>query len=114
MKTVKVRILGALYTIEEKTMQQDGFLGECDGYCDKSTRLIRVAAKKPDCQIADFERYQRKVLRHEIIHAFLYESGLEENFEHANKWGHDETMVDWFANQFPKILTVFEKVGCLY
>lgn len=114
MKTIKVRILGALYIIEEKTMQQDGFLGECDGYCDKATRLIRVAAKKPDCQIADFERYQRKVLRHEIIHAFLYESGFEKNFEHANKWGYDETMVDWFANQFPKILTVFEKVGCLY
>lgn len=71
MKTIKVRILGALYKIEEKTMQQDGFLGECDGYCDKSTRLIRVAAKKPDCQIADFERYRRKVLRHEIIHAFF-------------------------------------------
>ena len=51
MKTIKVRILGALYTIEEKTMQQDGFLGECDGYCDKSTRLIRVALKSPTAKL---------------------------------------------------------------
>ena len=62
MKKIRIKILGAVYTIEEKTMRQDEFLRECDGYCDKSTRLIRVAAKKPDCQIADFERYRRKVL----------------------------------------------------
>lgn len=52
-------------------------------------------------------------MRHEIIHAFLYESGLAENFEHANEFGQDETMVDWIAMQFPKILEVYKEAGCL-
>ncbi|EKC80170.1 hypothetical protein LEA_01668, partial [human gut metagenome] len=33
--------------------------------------------------------------------------------EHANQWGHEETMIDWIAIQFPKILKTFEEIGCL-
>lgn len=29
------------------------------------------------------------------------------------QWGHEETMIDWIAIQFPKMLKTFEKVGCL-
>lgn len=53
-----------------------------------------------------------KVLRHEIIHAFLFESGLQENY-HNEKWGHDEIMIDWFAIQFPKIQKAFYEADCL-
>lgn len=51
-------------------------------------------------------------MRHEIIHAFLFESGLSENFTHP-EYGHDETYVDWIASQFPKMCEVFKEVGCL-
>ena len=57
--------------------------------------------------------YFKSSLRHEIIHAFLNESGLKDNFEHVPRMGHEETMVDWIANQFPKIADVYEKLGIL-
>ena len=56
-------------------------------------------------------RILRVVLRHEIIHAFLNESGLKDNFEHTSHAGHEETMVDWIAIQFPKIATVYKELG---
>jgi hypothetical protein len=55
----------------------------------------------------------KKQLRHEIIHAFLYESGLGPNFEHYKQFGHEETIVDWFAIQYPKIEEAFKSVGAL-
>ena len=54
-----------------------------------------------------------KQLRHEIIHAFLSESGLQSNFEHCTKFGHEETMIDWIAVQFPKIYEVYKEVGAI-
>ena len=108
----KVNILGTEYTIEVVPKQDDTFLEKCDGYCDKTSKRIVVATKPDDCEIEIFEEYQKKVMRHEIIHAFLIESGLQENFKH-DKWGHDETTVDWFAIQFPKMLKVFEEADCL-
>ena len=44
---------------------------------------------------------------------FLNESGLKDNFEHVNRMGHEETMVDWIAVQFPKIAAVYKELGIL-
>lgn len=108
-----VNILGTEYTITETTKEADNALAECDGYCDKTSKKIVITTKTPDSNLDNWEVYRKKILRHEIIHAFLFESGLHENFEHANRWGHDETMIDWVACQFPKMLKTFEEVGCL-
>ena len=59
----------------------------------------------------DLAAYQRKVIRHEIIHAFLYESGLAENSLSASAWGKNEEMVDWMAVQSPKIFRAFREAG---
>lgn len=109
---MKVNILGAEYNIELREVKDDTFLNDMDGYCDKTTKMIVVSKRPDDATIGDYEVYQKKVLRHEIIHAFLFESGLHENYKGA-EWGHDETMVDWVACQFPKMLEVFKQVGCL-
>lgn len=109
---MKINVLGTKYTFELRYREDDAFLGECDGYCDKTAKLIVVAEKPKDNQLQNYDEYQKKVTRHEIIHAFLYESGLAENFEH-NHFGHDETFVDWIAIQFPKIKKVFEEVNCI-
>lgn len=111
MKQMKIKILGTAYTVIEASEYEDAKLNYCDGYCDKTTHVIAVSTKAANCDLGDFESYRKKVLRHEIIHAYLFESGLHENFEHAQ--GHDETYVDWIAVQFPKILSTFQKVGCL-
>lgn len=103
----KLNILGTEYTVEIRNVKHDDFLQRCDGYCDKSSHRIVVREKDDTCELEDFRAYQKKCLRHEIIHAFLFESGLAENFEHVKEFGHEETMIDWIAIQFPKMLQVF-------
>ena len=107
-----VNILGTEYTIIIASRAEDKNLDNCDGYCDKTSRRIVVTAKEAVCDLDCFEEYQKKVMRHEIVHAFLFESGLHECFEHKAS-GHEETMVDWIAVQFPKMLKVFKDAGCL-
>lgn len=105
----EISILGVTYTIVYHRVADDSFLEKCDGYCDFTLKKIVIKADN-DNEVGDFPWLQRKSLRHEIIHAFLAESGLQSNFQHPNEFGHDETMVDWFAIQFPRILEVFEKL----
>jgi hypothetical protein len=75
---------------------------DIDGYCDYTSKEI-VIRKDNTNDVGDFIWTQKKQLRHEIIHAFMAESGLQCNWEHIKQFGHDETTVDWFAIQFPKI-----------
>lgn len=107
---MKIIILGEEWTIEERTISEDKGLSDCDGYCDKTVRLIVVGKKADDSNLADFEVYRKKVMRHEIVHAFLFESGLHENF--TPQAGHDETTIDWIAVQYPKLKRAFAAAGC--
>ena len=109
--TVQVNILGEAWTIKEGTEAEYPGLVGVDGYTDSSVREIVIEqmidntdprAKK------DLADYRKTVIRHEIIHAFLYESGLEGCSGEVENWAMNEEMVDWFAIQFPKILKVFK------
>lgn len=103
-----VWILGTRYRIiEEEFADKD-----IDGYCDYTSKEIHLRNDNAN-GVGDFESMMRKQTRHEIIHAFMSESGLQANWEHFRGFGHDETTVDWFAIQFPKIQKAFEEVGCL-
>ena len=60
----------------------------------------------------------KQVLRHEILHSFLFESGLDANsFKDSDDsglaWALNEEMVDWFAIQSPKIFAVYKELGIL-
>jgi hypothetical protein len=107
-----INVLGAEYTIEIGHATDDVLLKKYDGYCDKTSHKIIIAGETDDCELDIFVEYQNKLMRHEIIHAFLYESGLHENFKH-DEYGHDETIIDWFAVQFPKILKAFQEAECI-
>lgn len=109
---MKVDILGTEYTIQERSKSEDKYLANCDGYCGKTTHQIVICALGDDCELADFDVYRKKVIRHEIIHAFLFESGLHENWKH-DTYGHDESYVDWIAAQFPKLLKAFKDADAL-
>lgn len=104
----KVNILGTEYTIEERDLKDQ----DCDGYCDNTAKLI-VIRKDNTNNVGDFEFLRKTLLRHEIIHAFLSESGLQCNWQHIEQFGHDETTVDWFAIQSPKIFKVFQELDIL-
>lgn len=109
---MKIDVLGTEYAIEVLSREEDKFLDQCDGYCDKTTKQIVIREKDDSCDLGDFDAYKKTCLRHEIIHAFLFESGLHQNFKH-DEWGHDETMIDWVAVQFPKMLKAFKAADCL-
>jgi hypothetical protein len=104
----KINVLGTEYTVEYEDLKGEGI----DGFCDFTSRRIVIRSDNEN-GLENFEANQKKQLRHEIIHAFLSESGLQANFEHCNRFGHEETMVDWIAIQFPKLLKAFEAADCL-
>lgn len=85
---------------------------EADGWCDTSVKELLVFNFKQSVEsVRDLAEYQRKVIRHEIIHAFLYESGLWQNSLNSGAWAKNEEMVDWLAIQAPKIFMAFREAG---
>ena len=104
-----VDVLGTEYSIKQSNKIDDINLENCDGYCDHSIKSIVVDTFK-DCpgSIQNLEEYRQEVIRHELIHAFLFESGLG-----GNSWGKNEEIVDWIACQFPKLLKAFEEVDAI-
>lgn len=106
---MKVNVLGTEYTIKESNKVDDMNLENADGYCDTSIKLIVINTfKDAPGSIKDLEGYRKEVIRHELIHAFLHESGL-----HGCSWGGNEEIVDWFALQFEKMVECFEKCKAL-
>ena len=55
----------------------------------------------------------KNTLRHEILHAYLEESGLSANSNSTVTWAQNEEMVEWFSIQAPKIYMTYMEVGCL-
>lgn len=106
-----IDVLGTKYTVRCDIPEKNPMLKDYDGYTDKTTKQIVVAAAPPDCELGAYTVYYKKVLRHEIIHAFLFESGLHESWRHDE--GHDEAYVDWIAVQFPKLLEAFNEADAL-
>lgn len=117
---MKINILGTKYTIETHKISEDSILREnqWSGYCSEEAKLIVVADMTEKQYIAlndaEAEEYRKKTLRHEIVHAFLNESGLSANASiPQGGWAKNEETVDWIAIQFPKMLKAFKKAGAL-
>ena len=108
----KVDILGTVYTIKEQMEGENELLKGCDGYCDWTTKEI-VVNSNIDGDVGDMAAYARKVIRHEIVHAFFIESGLDASAGQADSWARNESVVDWFARQGQKIHEAWGKVGAL-
>lgn len=108
---METNILGTKYSLKEKNWREDEVLEDGkDGYCDTSTKNLVVEEmheRKPGMK-EDLSSYKKAVKRHEIIHGFLYESGLDT----CCAWACEE-MVDWLAIQFPKLQKSFQETGCI-
>lgn len=121
MESRKVNILGTEYRIEIHKVSEDSFMEEkcLAGYCEEENKLIVVADMSEEKYFAGMdekaqETYRKKTLRHEIMHAFLNESGLSDSSNRFDgAWAKNEEMVDWFAIQSPKIFKVFVELGIL-
>lgn len=119
--TMKIDILGAEYRIEIHKVSEDSYMEKkgLAGYCEEENKLIVVADMSEEKYFAGMdekaqETYRKKTLRHEIIHAFLNESGLSDSSNRFDgAWAKNEEMVDWLAIQAPKIFSTFKKMNIL-
>ena len=106
---MEVNILGSEYTIITGVKEEDDAhfsSSEADGYIDYQTKKI-IIKEMPEAShelTNDIPSYERLVIRHELAHAFLYESGLTD-------YAADERLVEWLAVQFPKMKVLFDKLN---
>lgn len=118
---MKVNILGTDYEIIIKDYEEDPYFKKynADGYCCSIEKQIVLCnmLTHPDFDENEnyFQKYKKQVLRHEIVHAFFNESGLEYNSGVINNigWSKNEEMIDWFALQGPKIYAAWNSVGAI-
>ena len=116
----QIDILGTFYTIRLVSKSYNGFEdGSCIGYCDFRTHqiflneddIIKECYKNGEDWVVSFFN---QVLRHEIVHAFFAESGLNHcSFSVDTPWPKNEEMVDWFATQGPKIFRVYQSLDIM-
>ena len=97
MENKTVNILGQNYIVKFETTRTDKTLKECDGECRWYEKEIII-----DDELEP-TNHKNHVIKHEIIHAFLAESGLKEYRE-------DELIVDWIAWNIEKIQKVIDEV----
>ena len=103
---MKIDVLGTKYNI---VIDSELEKLNADGECKRFIKLIRIRPEDSMCYeestVDERSKCFKEVLRHEIIHAFLDESGL-------NNYSSDEQLVDWLAIQFPKLQKAFNEAGC--
>jgi hypothetical protein len=103
---LKINILGTSYVVKiDSELEKINADGECKPYL----KLIRIRPVESMCydEATIEEKHERfkEVMRHELIHAFFSESGLDD-------YSSNEQLVDWLAAQFPKLYKAFVKAGC--
>lgn len=114
-----IHVLGTEYTVYfDVPVEKDDGLRDRFGYCQPSERKIVIADMDTIESWANEDKQCKRcqkdaTLRHEVIHAFLAESGLWGSSNGTDCWAMNEEMIDWFALQFPKILKVFEQLRCV-
>lgn len=112
-----IEVLGTKYTIDYRTKSKDKRLEKVDGYCDYSTKTIvcikRTEKEKDIMDLENLKFIDNRILRHEILHSFIYESGLWCNSYGITSWAENEEMTDWFAIQSPKIYKVYKELNIL-
>lgn len=123
---MEISVLGTTYTIVTKKYDEvpDFKDRSCNGFCDALLHKIVLCdmhtwpadggqdwTKEPE----EVHTLQAKyTTRHEIVHAFLNESGLQESAAEFNgPWAQFEEMVDWWAIQGPKVYQVWKEADAL-
>lgn len=108
-----VNILGTKYSVFTSNDSEEPRLTGYTGFCDDTVKEICLqdftALTSDPHDKKDLKSMSNKVLRHEIVHAFLFESGLTENSD----WAQNEELVDWIAIQGPKIYKAWQEANAV-
>lgn len=111
-------VLGTIYNIYYKTSKEDIALETCGGYCDFfdnriTVKLFTEEELEDKYLTKNNTNFIKLVLRHEIVHAFLYEAGLSNDSNSCESWATNEEMVDWIAIMSPKMFELFNELELL-
>lgn len=98
----KVNILGTDYICKFVTNSDSPDLDGCGGGITKFFKK-QIIINTANDEIEDLKR----IIRHEVIHAFLFECGLSD-------YASDEKIVDFLAYQIPKIMKISKEVEEYY
>lgn len=114
----KVKILGTTWEIIFR--DKDISFKENYGYTNEISKQIviqKISTIADSSSLAynedEHKLNQERVVRHEIIHAYLFECGLAESASQPDSWALNEEMVDWFARLGPKIYKTWEELNCI-
>lgn len=96
-------ILGTKYTLHYDDTITDKH--EANGTAELFSKkiVISLSGYYDDEVFENIEEYYKKVIRHELVHAFFYEMGL-------NNYCRDEVLVDALAIQMPKMYKLMKGV----
>ena len=116
---MKISILGTEYTVLKKiyTEDPDFAKGSINGYCDSTLKKIVICDMKTYPGYEDETKEfllitEQDTLRHEIVHAFLDECGLQAcALQPSGAWSKNEEMVDWIALMGPRIFKAWHEAG---
>lgn len=96
MITFEINIFGQPYSVRiGKRGEMPPCLKDKSGYCDRSIHEIGIREIRNSPQFGDMQDLaarMKETLRHEIVHAALFESGLIDN----RNYDHEE-IADWLS-----------------
>ena len=112
MSKQTLNIMGHKWTYESTDKDPAFTNRNADGYADWTARKIVVQYPMTG-DLGDLNAYRKKVVRHEIVHAYLFECGLAESSNETDAWAKNEEMIDWFAFMGPRIAKTWEEAGAI-
>lgn len=102
-----IDILGTPYEIVFTTKEENDKLEEADGVAELFSKRLVVELCKPTRKTFEkLEEHNKKVIRHEMVHAFLHESGLQD-------YSRDEVLTSWIALQIPKMVIAMKQAKAI-
>lgn len=107
LKEFKVDVLGAEYVVQVGARKELNIQPEHSGECQYFRKKILVCNEfSEEVKKEDIPLVLKSIIKHEVAHAFLYESGREEN---AN----DEDLVTWLEIMSNKLVELQNLVANL-
>lgn len=106
----EVNILGEPFKIYVIPRRFDRGLAEnpdLEGYTDYTVNKIvceDLADSEGSDNQEDVDVVIRRIIRHEVLHAFLFRCGLDANSD----WARNEELVDFFAIKFPDLSALYQ------
>lgn len=102
-----VSVLGRDYKIsfKERWKKEDE---DCCALANYEAHEIQICNKM--CKEDFWYDWFVETIIHELIHCFMEESGLSRQLENRKSWVQNESAVEWFSKQLPKMVKILKEL----